>query len=77
MTALLPGPSHREVAHRPPGHGRVVEVHRRRGAGLVYDLLVITWNPRNGVHTHTLRLGTSRTEAVLAAQRIAHGHKRH
>ena len=65
--------THRERADRPPKHGRVVEVHRRRGAGLTYDLHVILWNPRTGVHTHTLKLGETRENATTAAKHIAHG----
>lgn len=71
MRTLTPV-AHREVADRPPKHGRVVEVHRRRGAGLTYDLLVITWNPATGAHTHALKLGVSKTEAIEAAKHITH-----
>jgi hypothetical protein len=59
--------AHREAAERPAGHGRVVEVHRRRGAGLTYDLLIIL-----GVHTHVMKLGASKAEATTAARHIAH-----
>lgn len=64
--------THRAKADRPPKHGRVVEVHRRRGAGLTYDLLVILWNPRFGIHTHALKLGLSKADAIAAANHIAH-----
>lgn len=71
MRTLAPV-AHREVADRPPKHGRVVEVHRRRGAGLTYDLLIITWNPTTGAHTHALKLGATKPEAITAAEHIAH-----
>jgi hypothetical protein len=64
--------AHREAAERPAGHGRVVEVHRRRGAGLTYDLLIILWTPAIGVHTHVMKLGASKAEATTAARHIAH-----
>lgn len=68
-----PGISHRAVANRPANHGRVVEVHRRRGHGLTYDLLIILWSPTIGIHTHKLNLGTTKTEAITAAEHVAHG----
>ena len=64
--------AHREAAERPAGHGRVVEVHRRPHAGLIYDLLIITWTPALGVSTHAMKLGASRQDAVTAAKHIAH-----
>lgn len=64
--------AHREAAERPAGHGRVVEVHRRRGAGLTYDLLIILWTPVIGVHTHIMKLGLPKTEAITMAKHIAH-----
>lgn len=63
----------RVVADRPPQHGRVVEVHERKGPFAprdTYDMLVILWAPTFGVHSHTLTGIKGKARAIATAERI-------
>ncbi|MFE2772279.1 hypothetical protein [Microbacterium resistens] len=63
----------RTSALRPASHGRVVEVHNRPGilsTRDVFDLRVVIWLPRFGVHQHTLLGIRGRDNAIATAERI-------
>ncbi|GGM41978.1 hypothetical protein [Microbacterium saperdae] len=69
----------RTNAPRPPLHGRVVEVHDRRGllkTPDVFDLRVIIWSPKFGVHAHSLPGIRGITHAIAVAERIGQAEAR-
>lgn len=69
----------RTSASRPPLHGRVVEVHDRRGLLKmpdVFDLRVIIWSPVFGIHAHSLPGVRGRAHAIDVAERIGQAEAR-